>query len=142
MIVPASGIAEWTAALPLCPFGADCVVMKGRYLGTSLGAKSYALIPPNLPWTGPATAAIRVNTWAAPIAKLEQRVDAVSGVVSPGIRAIHWKIYIVTLVPYPSYLLPPESTEISRIMKAAQKLIPTRGWACWRVLPRKDSIWH
>ena len=133
VIIPESGVREWAQALRLCPFGQKAVRARHAYLGFSLGSASTILRDCYGPWEPKCVAAIQQDTWAAATKRFKQRAAAVTGSLSPGLRALQLNIFMDSSIVYPSTLCPPTPKQMQGIIKAARDLIPTGRWAPWYI---------
>ena len=81
-------------------------------------------------WTRAAIATAAANTWARPIGKVDARLALLhGGRFSPGIRAEHWGMFIVSGLPYPAAFFKPPRQARDHLARALGGLFPSRGWA-------------
>ena len=129
VIVPASGIEEWRNSLALlCPFGAGCVVPRAPYLGVQVGTTSTTLQQIGCQWTKAAMASINNLTWGPVILKAQRRAQALQGITSIAMRAIHWDVYIITLLTYPTQLCAPPPHVLKNVLQLASQFLCPSGW--------------
>ena len=88
VVVPESGVAEWNAAMRICPFGPTTARIRHVYLGISLGGASSTLRPACGPWHDSCMERIQNDTWAAPTKRFQDRAAMITYSMSPQLHAV------------------------------------------------------
>ena len=102
IVVPEIGIAEWNAALKMCPFGPAPAKIRYMYLGVSVGSAASTSRLACGPWHPSCPGQIPGNTGAAPTKSFQDRAAMITYSMSPQLRLLVLNVYMDSFVVCPS----------------------------------------